>query len=143
MIQITEKQFIDSINDVLRSIHYFHKYETNKNTAQSEFLNQISNIKYNITFIKSVLENNSDYEPNLVINKAINDFEYFTACFLGTYANEDDPIDKLLNWGTMSNPDRSFILDESYDVLGKEDARSLKYYIRQVVLKYAPHKANF
>lgn len=137
MIQITEEQFITMINESLRLICNFYEFDNKRNEVQNEFMNLISKIKYNISFIKSVLENNPDFSINN------NEFNYYSKYFLEKYDNEDDPIDKLLSWGTMSNPDRSFILDESYDILGKEDARSLQHYLRQVILKYAPHKANF
>ena len=58
------------------------------------------------------------------------------------YMEEQDtksPVETLLNWG-LGDKDKPFIINEAYDILGKEDARTLRCLIRNVVAMVDPSR---
>lgn len=63
---------------------------------------------------------------------------------LESYEREDktSPIEKLLNFHTMgAKKDESFLLSEVYELIGKDDARSLRVYLRDVISMIDPARA--
>lgn len=75
------------------------------------------------------------------------DVKYEITCIrqtLESYQRQDKetPIEKLLNFATMSaKDDESFLLSEVYELIGKEDARSLRGYLRDVITLIDPARA--
>jgi hypothetical protein len=48
---------------------------------------------------------------------------------------KESPVARLLEWSSLSGPiDESFILSQSYEVLGKDDARTLRALLREVIM---------
>lgn len=76
-------------------------------------------------------------------NPELKDFEGFNTQdilsaehFVHEYEKDqkENAVSKLLSWGTMSaKPGESFLLSETYDLIGKDDARTLRHLVREVV----------
>ena len=65
--------------------------------------------------------------------------------FIHSYEEEQkkSPINRLLDWSSMSgNPGESFILAQAYDLLGKDDARTLRALVREVAVLADPKFAG-
>lgn len=65
--------------------------------------------------------------------------------FIHDYEEEQkkSPINRLLDWSSMTgNRGESFILSQVYDLLGKDDARTLRALIREVAVLADPKFAG-
>lgn len=56
---------------------------------------------------------------------------------------KESPVSKLLNWSSLTGPaDESFVLSQIYDILGKDDARTFRSLLREVVMLADPKLAG-
>lgn len=65
--------------------------------------------------------------------------------FVEEYERDEanSPIVRLLNWSSMSGPsDESFVYSQIYDLLGKDDARTFRSLLREVVALADPKLAG-
>ena len=87
-----------------------------------------------------MVENNQE-----VCNNEIENMVFYAKDYVYTYerAEAESPVNALLNWSSMSGTyGESFILAQSYDLLGKDDARTLRALIREVAIKADPNFAG-
>lgn len=84
--------------------------------------------------------------PDLKDVKGFNRQDVLSAqWFIEDYEKDqnESPIAKLLDWSTMGGKDgESFLSSQVYDLIGKDDARTLRYLIRDVIKMADPKFAG-
>lgn len=56
-------------------------------------------------------------------------------------SDREHPMDALLGWKACGDKE-SFLLSKVYDLIGKDDARTLKYLLRELINHYDPVRAQ-
>ena len=91
------------------------------------------------TFLEMLQEN-----PDMAKAEGFNsDSVYSAEHFVHEYEKEEkeNPVDRLLNWSSGYGKE-SFVLSQVYDLIGKDDARTFRVLLRDVVMLADPKKAG-
>ena len=127
-------------NNLGRELFDMHEKETEARAAMQAIAWDRRKLYHQSkTFLEMLQEN-----PDMAKAEGFDSNSVYSAQhFVHEYEKEEkeNPVDRLLNWSSGYGKE-SFVLSQVYDLIGKDDARTFRALLREVVLLADPTRAG-
>lgn len=129
-----------TVNDLIHDHYEFYKLSNEASNAAIIANNKRNYFLYRINLLKNLVKDNPNILDSLSKDEQVKASHMLSNISKYEQSINNDPLEILLNWcSTGSN--ESFILSQIYDLIGKDDARTFKILLRNVINKYSPTDA--